>query len=105
MPCRYDPTPAEIAQRREKATQAIVAPYVEKLDALTRMLCSAMTALEAINKGCIGACADRKIQEHVVPEAWPWWEQHKLDDAARAEAARTAALAKLTDEDKKALGL
>lgn len=34
-----------------------------------------------------------------------WWENHKLRDAERMEEVKERALAKLTDEEKRALGL
>lgn len=78
-------------------------------DKLARIACKAMTELERI---------DPTNKLFSDKEAGPWFTQHKIDDAKAKEAergrrdkarkakeARALALSKLTEEDKKALGL
>jgi hypothetical protein len=75
-----------------------------KLERLTRVSCEIMAALEKIGLA----------PEQFGPEVQTWWAEHKAADerreaAARAQAQReehrAAALAKLTPEERKALGL
>ena len=83
--------------------------YKKMRDQLARIACKAMTELERIDP------ANKLFKDK---EAGPWFTQHQIDDAkakaderARREKARAAkeakesALAKLTEADKKALGL
>ena len=78
-------------------------------DKLARIACKAMTELERIDP------TNKLFQDK---EAGPWYTQHKIDDAAAKEAerirrakakaakeSRAAALAKLTEADKKILGI
>ena len=75
-----------------------------KIEQLTRVSCDIMRALE---NGGVSLAA-------FGPEVQDWWNAHKADDAKReaasqAQAAReelrAAGLAKLTDVERKALGL
>ena len=83
--------------------------YKKMRDQLARIACKALTELERIDPG--NDLFDNK-------EVSTWFTQHKIDDAkakeaerarrAKAKAAKEAkesALAKLTEADKKALGL
>ena len=83
--------------------------FKEMRDQLARIACKAMDELERIDP-------ENKLFRD--KEAGPWYTQHKIDDAAakaaerdrRAKAkaakeAKAAALAKLTEEDKKILGI
>lgn len=78
-------------------------------DKLARIACKAMTELERLDP-------ENKLFKD--KEAGPWFTQHKIDDAKAKEAervrrakakaakeAKAAALAKLSEADKKALGL
>lgn len=94
MPCTYTPTPGEQAEAQRIITARLVKPYRDKLDTLTNMLCRVVGILH--NTRAYGEL-DEDIRE--------WYDQHLLDDRNRAQVAREAALAKLTDEDKRALGL
>lgn len=80
----------------------------EQNNKLARIACS---ALNAFNEADPEACAKFLGKNH---EAHTWWEGHKVADAAeKARVAKEkaekklakAALAKLTPEERKALGL
>lgn len=77
----------------------------ELIDRLTRMLCTAL-----------GTCEAKGIKSVFAPgsEIALWWADHKKKDAnrlareaaeRRKEEAKKAALAKLSTEEKAALGL
>jgi hypothetical protein len=75
-----------------------------KLERLTRVSCEIMAALEKIGL----------TPEQFGPEVRSWWTEHRAVDARREAAARAlaereklraAGLAKLTPEERKALGL
>jgi hypothetical protein len=73
----------------------------KKLDKYAQMLCTACKTLE-------------KLGQEVPENVKEWWLQHKLEDARREAAEKELqrqknlkanALAKLTDEERKILGL
>lgn len=75
-------------------------------DKLARIACKALTELEKNNVETFLLLKDEEVRA--------WWEQHKIDDAkaaaerkAKRDAAklRKDALAKLSDEEKKVLGI
>ena len=75
-------------------------------DRLARIACRAMTALEQDGRADLLLLADEEVRE--------WWEKHKIADAkAQAEAEEKArravirkeALAKLSAEERKILGI
>jgi hypothetical protein len=77
----------------------------ELRDKLARIACRALAELERVDP-------DNKVLQNKETKAW--WTQHKIDDAKAMEAKRKAeeakakkkaALAKLTDEDRRILGL
>ena len=96
MPCTsYDDRP-DYSERDWK----------NKTDRLARIACKALQALEDAGKEDFLLLQDDEVRE--------WWEAHKIADRraqeARAEKARIAqvrraALAKLTDEERRALGI
>lgn len=117
MPCRsYDDSPS-YGSSGSRETQ-------DKMDMLARMACRALTALEIINEVAgndvkntvdIGATINAVLTDSEVAV---WWPKHKAADAAEqarkrkvAEGkadlakAKKAALAKLTKEEKKILGI
>lgn len=74
-------------------------------DKLARIACKAMTELERVDP-------TNKLFKN--KEAKNWWTEHKIADARamdakrkqdEAKALRKAALAKLSDDEKKALGV
>ena len=97
MPCRdYDSDNSSYELTKLK----------ERTDMLARIACKALTAMEKMGNADFLLLKDEEVRI--------WWEQHKIDDAKaaakRAEARRIAqakqtALAKLTDEEKKLLGI
>ena len=108
MPCRsYDDEPS-YSSSGSRETQ-------NKMDMLARMACRALTALETINV----SGNDPVINEVLTDsEIKVWWPKHKAADAAEQERkrkvaeaaadlvkAKKAALAKLTKEEKKILGI
>ncbi len=79
--------------------------YKAMRDQLARIACKALTQLEKVDP------ANKLFKNSEVKD---WWTQHKIDDAraqeakrlaAEAKEKRKAALAKLTDEEKKLLKL
>jgi len=117
MPCRsYDDSPG-YGSSGSRETQ-------DKMDMLARMACRALTALETINEVAgndvkntvdIGATINAVLNDSEVAV---WWPKHKAADAAEQERkrkiaeaktnlakAKKAALAKLTKEEKKILGI
>lgn len=117
MPCRsYDDEPS-YSSSGSRETQA-------KMDMLARMACRALTALETINFVAgndikntvdIGATINAVLEDSEVAV---WWPTHKAADAAEQERkrkvaeeaavlakAKKVALAKLTKEEKKILGV
>ena len=71
MPCRYDPTPEEIAQARKARDAKLIKPYLDKLDKLTRLLCESTKKLKDNSK--------------VSKELKEWMIQHEKEDKAREE--------------------
>jgi hypothetical protein len=104
MPCRdWDDTPA-VNTRLEKEN-----------DKLTQFLCTVMHTLE--EEGELGHFAelfDYKEGGITREELFAWWKAHKEEDALRREKVRKAqevaerrkaALAKLSKEEQKLLGV
>ncbi len=87
MPCRYDNAEDDHRQFAEarKADR-------EKLDNLTRMLC-ALCQMTLDNR------------MPLTDELIEWYSQHKEWDKKRLADAKKSALAKLSDDEKEALGL
>lgn len=112
MPCRYEETPQEIAQRQEEEKRRLTQPYINKLDKLTRLLCEAMHALDHNAHFTLMDPATEQHPEREVPpvvlsdELRGWWLNHQAEDRKRnTEEVRANALKKLTPEERKALGL
>lgn len=89
MPCRYDPTPAEIAAEQKKAA-AKRAQEKAALDLATRVACTAMKLIESLctidyTRGAI-------LHNHFIEDGLPsefdeemraWWQDHKNRDEQR----------------------
>lgn len=127
MPCIYEPTQEEIeasrkaADDKRKAERERARIRKAELDKATRLLCSVCSSLERAS-GHIKLASDILRGE---PELLEWWEAHKAADEkrrareeakrkkreakerkkARIRRLREAAISKLTDEEKAALGL
>lgn len=101
MPCRsYEDDWAEKSNLDE------VKKLKKQVDRLARIACKAMTELEKNRMEVFILLQDDEVRE--------WWAQHKIADAkaaaAKAERARVAkvkrdALSKLSDEERKVLGI
>lgn len=113
MPCRGpDPTPEELARDRERdaVRTKVYANIKKELDLVTRLLCGILTKVEAAShelydsKDPVKKAQAIKVCELVFgngknTELEDWWHEHKKLDAKRA------ALAKLTPEERKLLGV
>lgn len=92
MPCRDGgPSPEEV-NRSVKAEQRRNKAINNKIDTLTRMLC---TLCKLSNEK--GMSLPTEISK--------WYEEHKEVDKKRLADALKSALAKLNDDEKEALGL
>lgn len=94
MPCYYT---GSAEGDRALAAQENADKLAEKLTEMTELACEAM---EIIDKAGIAYTSSYKLRD--------WWKKHKKLDAARKHKeadAREIALAKLTKEDRHALGL
>ena len=131
MPCRdyYDDHPQEYARQVQRANETKIDEQKRRLDDFARHLCFVCGALEKIGGKNVWKALKElpNTEEHgnAAAEIETWWIQHQKDDAAeaarleakrkareeikraKAEEAkkRNAALAKLTKEERKALGL
>lgn len=104
MPCRdwEDDRTAIVTERKEN-------------DKLTKMLCTVLSTLESENElGHFAELFDYKEGGITREELFAWWKAHKEEDAARREQIRKArelqekrkaALAKLSKEERKLLGV
>jgi len=101
MPCRsYEDDWAEKSNSEE------VKKLKKQVDRLARIACKAMTTLEDLKQEDFVLLQDDEVRE--------WWSAHKIADAkaaaAKAEKIRLArikkeALSKLSDEERKVLGI
>ena len=107
MPCRYDPSEQELKEMREQETKRLVAPYIKKLDELTRLLCKVCSSLDE-NSEVFWRLDDSPT------EVGRWWLKHQKldndrkkieDEKKRLKKVEKDALAKLTKEEKEVLGL
>jgi hypothetical protein len=92
MPCIYEPSSEEIRQ-----------PDKDKIDSLTRMLCAILSALHNRYGDALEVVTD--LSKADEQEIQIWWSEHQERDRQRRIEVQKRALAKLTDEEKKALGL
>jgi len=92
MPCIYEPSSEEIRR-----------PDKDKIDSLTRMLCAVLNALQNRFGDALEMLDEVPLEE--AKEIQRWWEAHQELDRKRRKEIQERALAKLTDEEKKALGL
>lgn len=127
MPCRYDPTPEEIAQERRREREARERPLEEEIARLRgelgrreSILCAVLTVLDDGFEShgvtfYLPAVLDRvDWQEAGVTrrETEEWWQDHLEQDAARREREavireikRRTILERLTPEEREILGL
>lgn len=106
MPCRVDYTDdhrAQIIYRdAPEELKVEIANLKRYLDLTTRLLCASMKKFEQARMGHL-------IDEIEDGEARTWWTEHQRVDQIREEREvkqlRESALAKLTVEEQKILGL
>jgi len=91
MPCIYEPSSDEIRQ-----------PDKDKIDSLTRMLCTVLNALHNRFGDALEMLDEVPTAE--VKELNSWWKTHQELDRKRREALRKTALSKLTKDEQEALG-
>lgn len=105
MPCTYDPP---------GYSGAVPAVSKSEMDLVTRVACKMIKALEelTLDYACPSGVYDvndavkwlRRL-DHIDDEVKTWIENHLKADAERRVRLRENALAKLTAEEKEALGL
>ena len=95
MACNGGPSyPSEQAvEKREKEIQV-------KIDYLTRLLCALIRAVE----DGVGL-ETTELNDTQISEMRAWIKEHDKWDKIRIEGLRESARAKLTDEEREALGL
>lgn len=110
MPCTYDnylPLPGDRQYTYVPADDEVSIKKTE-LDRLTRVACSFAKSIESIykqNAGKNSHLGDALLDEVITQECYDWYVEHLKADKAREEKLKEAALSKLTDEEKKVLGL
>jgi hypothetical protein len=107
MPCRDDYTADDYRVRTSNLQK--------KHDQLTRFLCTVLHTLEEENElGHFAELFNYKEGGITREELFAWWKEHKEEDARRKDAERkareiqerrAAALAKLSKEERKLLGV
>lgn len=100
MPCNGGPpskeeykASAEAVMKREKEIQT-------KIDYLTRLLC---TLIRGAERGV--GLETLELSDKQIAELRAWMIEHDKWDKIRIEGLRESARAKLTDEEREALGL
>lgn len=95
MPCTYDGPPDDSRYPSDRELK-------KELDLVTRLLCNAAKILRYQDVRM--QCPDVKKEE--IKELQDWIKQHdKADEKRRLEEVKRNALTKLSDEERKALGL
>src|SRR4051812_15558922 len=102
-----------MADKKKKAVTVI--PYtVSAYQCLLRRIGEVLDSVEELHgNDCDQAYCCSYIKENKIPaEFWNWWEQEKLNiveekkaEEIQLQLLKNAALAKLTEEDKRVLGL
>ncbi len=122
MPCRdYDSDVCTVTVREDTSTtKKLVEAQKKKLNRYARMLCLACQCLEQFHKdlvtqgvahaqdfiGEMSVVLDLEDDEQgTLIQLADWYEKHEKDDKAEKARVKDAALKKLTDAEKKALGL
>jgi hypothetical protein len=111
MPCNDGGWPGRASGYEQNAEAAQL-----KLDDVTRMLCETCKLIEKHHPD-----SETQTSAGAIPGLRAWWDEHKRRDALRlaqeaadqaakdeliaAQALREAAMNKLTDEERKVLGL
>lgn len=85
MPCRYDPSPDEIRAADEARTKREMAPILDKVNTLTKLLCEACTLLSASKVQ--NARPHSNALELATPELQGWAANHAKADKKRKNDA------------------
>lgn len=115
MPCRYDPTPEELAEARAQdvLNSKAYKSLKKELDLTTRLLCSVLGEIEFRVKNLSKGMTANSINFAIVTtlqdlvfyhtlyglDVQKWWSKHQKLDLARQ------AREKLTPEEREALGI
>lgn len=99
MPCRGPESDSECTPDELKAMGA--SSRQKEIDELTAMLCGVCRYLENQR----GLIMDRVFCDKIHTSLYSWWVGHKKLDKQRLEKAKVSALAKLTADEKEALGI
>lgn len=107
MPCRDGgPDPREY-------NEYSVSLVLNKLNNVTRMLCGLCNALGLRNDDInskilnVNSPSEHLLKKNInnIKGLSSWWKEHQIVDEVRLSKAKQSALAKLTDDEKEALGL
>ncbi len=112
MPCRYDPTDEEIARDRAEADNKLKIKFRREFEkefehnsTVAELLCSLMKALDTKTHIVSGTTL-------IPDDVAKWWKEHQQRDESKAildqireKKAKQDALDKLTNYEKKILGL
>lgn len=93
MPCR-DYGRDETTQSNKDKTMKTSKADKEKIDKLTNLLCYACKSIDNLG-----------VDYVYSKELRNWWYAHKEQDNQRIKDAKKTALAKLTSDEKEALGI
>ncbi len=106
MPCRddYDP-PAKTVYKDDPKTKQLLKEKQDKLDLATRLLCFVLTNSNSLMWEDWGRAKKTAAHGNAFSELCSWWEAHQAEDKRERKRIKQAALAKLTTEEKEALGL
>ena len=107
MPCRdYDSDARpSVVYRDDPKTKKLLEDKQTKLDLLARLLCFVMTNADATFLSKLAAVKKTAAHGDAYTELNVWWTEHQQEDRRERKRLKQAALAKLTPEEKEALGL
>ncbi len=106
MPCRdYEPVTPSVVYRDDPKTKKLLEEKQAKLDLVTRLLCFVLSNAEAPFWAVLSKAKKTAAHGNAYEELCQWWQQHELEDKRERKRLKQAALAKLTPEEKEALGL
>jgi hypothetical protein len=124
MPCIYEETVQERMERLARLDKAdhkknLEAKIADNLAEREAMLCAVLSAISYVDGGAFGPPGAERLfnrvldyidaytDEHSVDseQVQIWWERHKEADRVRKQKIRENALNKLTDEERRVLGI
>lgn len=112
MPCRdYDPG-TDYSSAIAKIPSKKEVELKDKLDLATRVACDLSTGFAEYFSDQedtwieeIEALKSLAKQQYISNESCDWFIKHRIDEQAHRDELKKSALAKLTDEEKEALGI